>query len=128
MNGSKVASYVIPQAALNDMDNLKRALEQLEPPYCPKCKIEMKWSRSTLVDVTTVTHIFVCPACSDFAETKTTVKGKKVVLAMGSDARMLPGYEANDDIMTNMQILTLPAMPSFGRPNTPVNTKGAAVT
>lgn len=44
-------------------------------------------------------------------QTKTTVKGKKVVLAMGSDARMLPGYQANDDVMTNMQILTLPAMP-----------------
>lgn len=44
-------------------------------------------------------------------QTKTTLQGKKVVLAMGSDARMLPGYEASDDIMTNMQVLTLPAMP-----------------
>jgi dihydrolipoamide dehydrogenase len=39
------------------------------------------------------------------------VKAKKVVLAMGSDARMLPGYTADDTIMTNMQILSLPAMP-----------------
>lgn len=45
------------------------------------------------------------------AQTKSTVKAKKIVLAMGSDARMLPGYEASDDIMTNMQVLTLPAMP-----------------
>ncbi len=44
-------------------------------------------------------------------QTKTEVKGKKLVLAMGSDARMLPGYQADDDIMTNMQILTLPQMP-----------------
>src|SRR5579875_2778755 len=44
-------------------------------------------------------------------QTKTTVKGKKLVLAMGSDARMLPGYQADDVIMTNMQILTLPQMP-----------------
>ena len=44
-------------------------------------------------------------------QSKTTVKGKKLVLAMGSDARMLPGYEADDTIMTNMQILTLPVMP-----------------
>jgi dihydrolipoamide dehydrogenase len=36
---------------------------------------------------------------------------KKVVLAMGSDARMLPGYQADDTILTNMQILTLPKMP-----------------
>ena len=39
------------------------------------------------------------------------VKAKKVVLAMGSDARMLPGYKADDTIMTNMEILTIPAMP-----------------
>ena len=44
-------------------------------------------------------------------QTKTEVKGKKLVLAMGSDARMLPGYQADDTILTNMQILTLPTMP-----------------
>ena len=43
--------------------------------------------------------------------TNTEVKGKKLVLAMGSDARTLPGYGADDDIMTNMQILTLPKKP-----------------
>ncbi len=44
-------------------------------------------------------------------QTKTDVKAKKVVLAMGSDARMLPGYQADDTILTNMQILTLAKMP-----------------
>jgi dihydrolipoamide dehydrogenase len=44
-------------------------------------------------------------------QAKTDVKAKKVVLAMGSDARMLPGYQADDTILTNMQILTLPKMP-----------------
>ncbi len=44
-------------------------------------------------------------------QTKSTVQGKKLVLAMGSDARMLPGYQADDTVMTNMQILTLTAMP-----------------
>ncbi len=39
------------------------------------------------------------------------VKAKKVVLATGSDARMLPGYKADETILTNMEILTLPAMP-----------------
>jgi dihydrolipoamide dehydrogenase len=39
------------------------------------------------------------------------VKAKAVVLATGSDARMLPGYQADDTIMTNMEILTIPAMP-----------------
>lgn len=41
----------------------------------------------------------------------TEVKAKKVVLATGSDARMLPGYKADDTMMTNMEILTIPAMP-----------------
>ncbi len=45
------------------------------------------------------------------AQTRTQVKAKKLVLAMGSDARMLPGYEPDDTILTNMQVLTLPAMP-----------------
>ena len=44
-------------------------------------------------------------------QTNTEVKAKKVVLAMGSDARMLPGYQPDDTILTNMQVLTLPAMP-----------------
>jgi dihydrolipoamide dehydrogenase len=43
-------------------------------------------------------------------QTVTEVKAKKVVLATGSDARMLPGYTADETILTNMQILTLPAM------------------
>ena len=46
-----------------------------------------------------------------YAQAKSEVKGKKVVLATGSDARMLPGYKADDTIMTNMEILTIPAMP-----------------
>ncbi|HZQ43980.1 MAG TPA: dihydrolipoyl dehydrogenase [Acidobacteriaceae bacterium] len=44
-------------------------------------------------------------------QTRTDVKAKKVVLAMGSDARMLPGYQADDTILTNMQVLTLAKMP-----------------
>jgi dihydrolipoamide dehydrogenase len=40
-----------------------------------------------------------------------TVKAKKVVLAMGSDARMLPGYQADETIMTNYEILKTPSMP-----------------
>ena len=45
------------------------------------------------------------------AQKTTEVKAKKVILATGSDARMLPGYKADDTILTNMEILTLPAMP-----------------
>jgi dihydrolipoamide dehydrogenase len=40
-----------------------------------------------------------------------TVKAKKVVLATGSDARMLPGYTPDDSIMTNIEILKTGQMP-----------------
>ena len=34
-----------------------------------------------------------------------------MVLATGSDARMLPGYKADDTILTNIEILSLPTFP-----------------
>ncbi len=41
-----------------------------------------------------------------------TVQTKNVVIATGSDARMLPGVEADGaSILTNMEILTLPEIP-----------------
>ncbi|WP_263382763.1 dihydrolipoyl dehydrogenase [Granulicella arctica] len=40
-----------------------------------------------------------------------TIQAKKVVLATGSDARMLPGYTADDTIMTNIEILKTDHMP-----------------
>jgi len=39
------------------------------------------------------------------------IQAKKVVLATGSDARMLPGYKADDTILTNIEILSLPVFP-----------------
>ena len=60
------------------MDRLKRSLEQLEPPNCPNCMIEMKWSRSTLVDATTIMHVFVCPGCSHITETKSTISAVSI--------------------------------------------------
>ena len=42
---------------------------------------------------------------------KEIVKAKKVVIATGSDARMLPGYKADDTILTNMEILTIDHVP-----------------
>ncbi len=40
-----------------------------------------------------------------------TVNAKKVVLATGSDARMLPGYKADETILTNYEILKIADMP-----------------
>ena len=45
------------------------------------------------------------------AQTATKVQAKKVVIATGSDARMLPGYKADDTILTNIEILAMPAPP-----------------
>jgi len=39
------------------------------------------------------------------------VQAKKVVIATGSDARMLPGYKADDAILTNIEILSLTEFP-----------------
>ncbi len=40
-----------------------------------------------------------------------TVKAKKAVLATGSDARMLPGFKADETILTNYEILKIAEMP-----------------
>ncbi len=40
-----------------------------------------------------------------------TVKAKKIVLATGSDARMLPGYKADETILTNYEILKIETPP-----------------
>ncbi len=44
-------------------------------------------------------------------QTATQVQAKKVVIATGSDARMLPGYKADDTILTNIEILSMPVFP-----------------
>jgi len=44
-------------------------------------------------------------------QTATKVQAKKIVLATGSDARMLPGYKADDTILTNIEILSLGTFP-----------------
>ncbi|MDR3744870.1 MAG: dihydrolipoyl dehydrogenase [Acidobacteriaceae bacterium] len=40
-----------------------------------------------------------------------TIKAKKIVLATGSNARMLPGYEADETILTNYEILQIAEVP-----------------
>jgi dihydrolipoamide dehydrogenase len=40
-----------------------------------------------------------------------TIKAKKVVLATGSDARMLPGYKPDTTVLTNYEILKIDELP-----------------
>ena len=42
---------------------------------------------------------------------KTEVKAKNILIATGSDARMLPGLELGDHILTNMEILGINGVP-----------------
>lgn len=56
------------------VDRLKRSLDELEPPCCPTCNVEMKWSRSTLVTSDTIQHLFLCPNCHRIGETTSKVR------------------------------------------------------
>jgi dihydrolipoamide dehydrogenase len=47
----------------------------------------------------------------EFEGKKQQVQTKKIVLATGSDARMIPGYTPNDKILTNIEILSLDKLP-----------------
>ena len=40
-----------------------------------------------------------------------TIKAKNVILASGSEARMIPGLEAGERVLTNIEILGLPGIP-----------------
>ena len=56
------------------VDRLRSAAEQLEPPTCPDCHIEMKWFRSELLvdePAPVIAHLFVCPHCKRSAQTNT---------------------------------------------------------
>lgn len=54
------------------VDNLRRAVEQLEPPECQICRREMRWVRSTLVASSplTIDHVFQCTNCNRLATTQ----------------------------------------------------------
>jgi len=45
---------------------LREAVEGLEAPHCPACRLEMKWFRSELVrdePRSLIVHQFICPSC-----------------------------------------------------------------
>ncbi|HEX3437726.1 MAG TPA: dihydrolipoyl dehydrogenase [Pseudacidobacterium sp.] len=48
---------------------------------------------------------------TDAAGKSSPIKTKNVVLATGSDAKMLPGLAADDKILTNIEILSIPQIP-----------------
>ncbi|MGC1873207.1 MAG: dihydrolipoyl dehydrogenase [Acidobacteriaceae bacterium] len=42
---------------------------------------------------------------------RTSIKAKNVIIATGSDAKMLPGLQADSQVLTNMEILSLKEIP-----------------
>lgn len=48
---------------------------------------------------------------TDASGKSSQIKTKNVVLATGSDARLLPGLTADDKILTNIEILSIPQIP-----------------
>ena len=54
---------------------------------------------------------------------KSELKAKNVMLATGSEAKMLPGLKPDDRILTNIEILSLPAPPKH--PNDDDQSSGA---
>lgn len=46
-------------------EQLKETLNDLEPPACPDCQVEMTWYRSTLIAMNppAIAHLFGCPNC-----------------------------------------------------------------
>jgi hypothetical protein len=55
------------------VDRIKRAFESLEAPICSTCDIEMRWTRSALVDQSTINHLFYCPNCHRTGETTSKI-------------------------------------------------------
>ena len=60
------------------VDRIRRALEELEPPICPTCRIEMRWTRSHLVSPDTISHLFFCPNCHRTGETTSKLEATVV--------------------------------------------------
>jgi hypothetical protein len=55
------------------VDRLKASVEQLEPPTCPNCSVEMKWYNSLLLREGEIGHYFHCPNCGRLKETRSLV-------------------------------------------------------
>ena len=71
------------------VDRIRRAFDELEPPTCPNCHIDMKWTRSTLVEADTIRHLFHCPNCRRRGETTSRIE----VIAVPPDKLAAPAFK-----------------------------------
>jgi len=58
------------------VDDLRKSVEDLEPPTCEKCHVEMTWyhSQRLLAQPSFISHYFQCPSCKRVKELKTEMK------------------------------------------------------
>jgi hypothetical protein len=58
------------------VDKLMDSLEGLEPPTCPTCNVQMKWTRSELIeaDPVVIAHVFHCSTCERIEKTQSFSK------------------------------------------------------
>jgi hypothetical protein len=58
------------------VDQLRQSLEDLEPPTCDACKLEMKWYHSHRLQAAPdlISHHFACPNCGRIKEVKTKMQ------------------------------------------------------
>jgi hypothetical protein len=57
------------------VDRLRKSLEELEPPVCDRCDLEMKWYRSEIQRAAArlVDHHFFCTSCGNISVLATTL-------------------------------------------------------
>jgi hypothetical protein len=71
------------------VDRIKQAFDDLEPPGCPVCHIDMKWTASSLVTADTIRHVFHCPNCYRKGETSSKIR----VVAVPPDKLSAPAIK-----------------------------------
>lgn len=71
------------------VDKIKRVFDELEPPACPNCRIDMKWIRSSLVEAETIQHLFHCPNCWRTSETTSKIE----VIIVPPDKLVAPRFK-----------------------------------
>lgn len=60
------------------VDRIRRAIDQLEAPICPTCRIDMTWTRSTLIAVNAISHQFHCPNCHRTGESRSEIENADI--------------------------------------------------
>jgi hypothetical protein len=70
------------------VDKLKRSLENLDPPECPQCHVEMNWFESKLIKPepsAVIEHQFACDTCGAMRKHREEVDAGNGAGNKGSD-------------------------------------------